>query len=55
MVLNFKFCVTCIDEKSIQNSGQKTQREEITCKTTCRWEDIRMELREIGWEGEDNN
>jgi len=37
------------DEKCIQNFGRETRREERR-----RWEDNnRMDLREIGWEGED--
>jgi len=39
-------------EKCIQNFGWKTWREETAWKTKHRWEDnIRMDLRGIGWEG----
>jgi hypothetical protein len=42
------------DEKCIHYFGWKTWRELTTWKTRHRWEDsIRMEVKEIGWEGVD--
>jgi hypothetical protein len=42
------------DEKYVQNSGWKTQREETTRKTCARWKvNLRVDLREIGWEDVD--
>jgi hypothetical protein len=37
--------------KCTQNFGQNIWRKEAVQRTKCRWEDnIRMDLREIGWE-----
>jgi hypothetical protein len=46
--------VAHIDEKCIQNFHWKTLRKEALRRARCRWEDnIRMDLREVGWEGVD--
>jgi hypothetical protein len=43
-----------IDEKCIQNFGQKTEREISLGIPTRKWEDnIRTDLREIGWKSVD--
>jgi hypothetical protein len=42
------------DEKFIHNYGLKPRRKELLRRTRGRWEnDIRIDLREIGWEVED--
>jgi hypothetical protein len=42
------------DERCIQYFGWKTQRDKTTQKTRHGWEhNIRMDFREIGWEGVD--
>jgi hypothetical protein len=41
-------------KKCIQNVGRKTLKKEPLGRPRNRWEDsIRMDLREIGWEGVD--
>jgi hypothetical protein len=41
-------------EISVQNFGRRTSRKELFARPRSRWEDnIRMNLREIGWEGMD--
>jgi hypothetical protein len=43
-----------IDEKYIRHFSLKTRRKDTFGRPRCRWEDnIRMDLREIGWEGVD--
>jgi len=39
------------DEKCTQNFGQKTEVQRPLGKPRHKWEDIRLYLREIGWEG----
>jgi len=39
------------DEKCIQNFGQNLKRKRPFRRSRCKWEgNIRMDLREIGWE-----
>jgi hypothetical protein len=45
--------VTRIEEKCTQGFGEKTRRKETTTKTKHQWEDIKMDLRDIGWSGMD--
>jgi hypothetical protein len=41
-------------KKSIQTSVGKPEGKRLLIRLRCRWEDnIRMDLREIGWEGAD--
>jgi len=43
-----------IDEKCIHNFGRKTLERRPLGRRRSRWEDnIRMDLRQIGWEGVD--
>jgi hypothetical protein len=42
-----------VHEKCIQNFDQRSSREESLGRSRHRWEDVRMDLREVGWEGID--